>query len=264
MLSELKKRYALITGGSSGIGLALSQLFAKSGYSLIIVSNSAEELEHCVGLFASHFPETEVTTICIDLAKQGSPEAVYQRVKRDFSCISILVNSAGFATYGPVIENAVQRETDMINLNVTAVYQLTRLFLADMDRQGEGYILNVASSAGVVPVPNICTYAATKAFVLHFSDALNFELKHLGSNVSVTALCPPPVPTNFQTAAGMDESKIFKSSLAMEVNAVAKAGYKALFSKKSMLIPGVSMKVLLWLCERMPRVVRMRLLKASF
>ena len=231
---------ALITGGSTGIGLELSKLFAADDYNLVIVSKPADELIAGKETLQSHFPDTEIRTIQKDLSIQGAALEVYNEVKEAGIEIDVLVNNAGYGTWGFMNEIPLEKELSMINLNVVALYHFTRLFMADMIEKNRGKILNVSSTAGIHPVPHFATYSATKAFSLYLSEALNFELKQAGSAVSVTALCPPPVRTGFQKASGMEKSKLFEKSSSMDAPEVAKAAYEALFQGKSMILPSRS------------------------
>lgn len=235
---------ALITGGSAGIGLELSKLFAADNYNLVIVSKPAEELVAAKDTLQSQYPGKEIRTIQKDLSIQGAALDVYNEVKEAGTDVEVLVNNAGFGTWGFMNEIPLEKELSMINLNVVTLYHFTRLFLADMIEKNRGKILNVSSTAGLHPVPHFATYSATKSFSLFLSEALNFELKQSGSAVSVTALCPPPVRTGFQKASGMEKSNLFKKSSTMEAPEVAKAAYEALFQKKSMILPSRSYRMM--------------------
>jgi len=235
--------YVLITGGSTGIGLELSKLFAADNYNLVIVAKPEEELQAGKVTLQSQFPKTEIKTIQKDLSIQGSALEVYNEVRGAGIDIEILVNNAGFGTWGFMDDIPIEKELAMINLNVVTLFHFTRLFLADMIKKDQGKILNVSSTAGLHPVPHFATYSATKAFSRYLSEALNFELRNAKSAVRVTALCPPPVRTGFQKASGMEDSKLFSKSVTMEAPAVAKAAYEALFQEKSMIVPSLSFRI---------------------
>ncbi|MCP4755751.1 MAG: SDR family NAD(P)-dependent oxidoreductase [Proteobacteria bacterium] len=252
--------FVLITGGSAGIGLELSKLFAADSYNLIIVSKPEDELKAGKETLLSAYPGIEIKTIQKDLSVQGAALEVYNEVKEMGIEIDVLVNNAGFATFGYVKDIEMERELSMINLNVCTVYHLTRLFMADMIERDKGRIMNVSSTAALNPTPHFATYAATKAFVLSFSEALNFELKHMGSSVKVTALCPPPVRTGFQKAAKMEHSSLFEKSVTMDAPEVAKGGYTALFEGKSMIIPSASFRMIMKITGLIPKNARMKAL----
>lgn len=228
----------LITGGSSGIGFELAKLFARDGYQLILVSKPAEELENAKNYFRQHFQNVAVTTIQKDLTLPNAPTEVYEVVNTAGFQLDVLVNNAGFGTFGYMTDTNMALENNMILLNCSAVYQLSKLFLPGMVARGKGRILNVASVAAMQPNPLFAVYGATKAFVLSMSRALNFELKQQNTGVTVTALCPPPTRTNFKNAAGMHHAAIFNHFDSLDAPTVAKDGYKALFKGKEVVIPG--------------------------
>lgn len=233
------KKNVLITGGSSGIGFELSKLFAKDGYNLIIVSKPADELERAKKYFNENFKSTEVITFQKNLAVQGASKEVYDFTKEKNLDIEILVNCAGFGTYGKF--DTIPREKDiaMINLNSITLYDMTRLFIDDMIMRDRGRILNVASSVAYAPVPYHAAYSATKVFALNFSRAVSYELKDNGSNVSITVLCPPQTNTGFAKAANMENSPLFKpgNKFLAEPEDVAAAGYKGLMAGKLEVAP---------------------------
>ncbi len=251
-------KYALITGGSAGIGLELSKLFAADSYNLVIVSKPEDELETGKEKLQSMFPRVEITTIQKDLSVQGSALEVYSLVKKAGLEIDVLVNNAGFGTWGYINDIPIEKELAMINLNVVTLFHLTRLFIADMVKRDKGKVLNVSSTAGLFPMPHFATYAATKVFSLNFSEAVNFELKNAGSAVRITALCPPAVRTGFQKASGMEKSSLFQQSLTMDAPEVAKAAYSALANEQSMIIPRRAYRILNMISKLLPKNVRLK------
>ncbi len=235
---EVNSATVLITGGSSGIGFELSKLFAADGYRLILVSKPAEELAEAKAALEQQFPKVKVTTIQKDLTHAHAPEEVYNEVSGMGMPVDVLVNNAGFGSFGYFAENDKNTEYNSILLNCGAVYQMTRLFLPDMIARQQGRILNVASVAAFQPNPLFGVYGATKAFVLSMSRALRFELKQQKTGITVTTLCPPPTRTKFIEAAGMQKSAIFRHFDSLDAPAVAWYGYNALFKGKEMVIPG--------------------------
>lgn len=227
----------LITGGSSGIGFELSKIFAQKGSTLIIVSKPEQELKNAKDWFMENYPEANIIYMQKDLAIPGAAQEIYNAVKTGGYTIDILINNAGFATWGYCTELPIDRELDMINLNVVNVYHMTRLFLNDMVARDSGRILNVSSIAAFLASPLFTTYSATKSFVFNFTIALNQELKMSGSNVRATALCPPATRTKFQETAHMGD-KTFNGLFAKDAPFVAKAAYEALLKGKEMVIPG--------------------------
>jgi short-subunit dehydrogenase len=254
------RAYALVTGGSLGIGLELSKLFAADSYNLIIVSKPEEELKAGKEQLSAMFPNIDIITIQKDLSVQGSALEVYNQVKNLDVEVDIVVNNAGFGTWGFFNGIPVEKELAMINLNVVTLFHLTRLFAADMVKKNNGRILNVSSTAGMNAQPEFSAYAATKAFSLHYSEAINFELKNSGSSVTITTLCPPPVRTGFQKSSGMEKSSMFKKSIAMDAPDVAQKAYQALFKGKSMIIPDAKGVVAMKIFKLLPKEKRMKTL----
>ena len=232
------KETALITGASSGIGLELARLFAKDGCDVVLVARSegklrelAAELERDCGVTAH--------VIALDL---GRPNAAEELVQRLPCAIDVLVNNAGFGVAGPFVETDLAKELEMIQVNVVALTQLTKLLLPPMVARRRGRVLNVASTAAFQPGPLMAVYYATKAYVLSFSEAIADELRHSG--VTVTALCPGPTETGFAAVADMTQSRLFNVAKPMGSAAVARAGYAAMRRGKRVAIPGMKNKLL--------------------
>lgn len=227
--------YVLITGASSGIGADLARLFAKDGYSLVLVARRAEKLEELAQEVKEKY-QTESLLIVKDLARSESPEEIYQELKSTGLRIDILVNNAGYGHHGLFTETSKEAELSMMQLNMVTLTHLTKLFACDMTQRKSGRILNVASTAAFQPGPLMAVYYATKAFVLSFSEALYSELK--GTGVSVTCLCPGPTITGFQEAAEMENVRAF-NLLTMSSMAVAKIGYRACMKGKRLVSAGL-------------------------
>lgn len=194
---------ALVTGASSGLGETFARQLAKKGYGLVLVARRKGHLDALAQETASaHGVKAEV--IAADLSQDAGVSAVEKRIAS--GDIGFLVNCAGFGTIGEFVSLPLGRELEEIDLNVRALVRLSHAALGPMTARGRGTVINVASTGAFQPVPNMATYAATKAFVLSFSEALHEEVKKRG--VTVTCLCPGPVKTSFQQAAGMDESRL--------------------------------------------------------
>ena len=234
------KNYALITGATSGIGYELAKLFAEDGYNLVIVSRNLSELEEK----ALEFRAKGVEVLCIaqDLFDPDNAFAVYDEVKSRRIPIEVLVNDAGQGVYGLFSETEIDRELDIIDLNISSLIILTKLFLKEMLTRNSGKILNVASIASKSPGPWQSVYHGTKAFVLSFTEAIREELKDSG--ISVTALMPGVTDTDFFRKADMLESKAVQDKSAMADPAdVARDGYQALMAGKDKVVSGVKNKV---------------------
>jgi uncharacterized protein len=230
----MPKETALIIGASSGIGWELAKLFAADKSDLVLVARSEEKLQH----FADELRRNhgvEVIVLRKDLADFTTPQAIFDELAAGNIPVDILVNNAGFGAVGPVATLPLEKQLKMIQVNLTSLTHLTRLFLPGMIERGRGGILNVGSTAAFQPGPNMAVYYATKAFVLSFTEALAEELA--GTPLKVTCLAPGPTATGFGAVSGMDNSFIFKLG-AMKATAVAQAGYRGFRRGKAIVIPG--------------------------
>ena len=205
---------ALVTGASSGIGKAMARELASQGAHLILVSRSvhrleqeAEDLKIRFGVKTHIFPA--------DLSRPENCRELFEWTLKKNLQVDLLVNNAGLAHYGPFNDTRLEDTSAMLEVNIQALTHLTRLFLPEMLQRKTGGILNVASTAGFQPIPNLAIYAATKAFVLNFSEALWAECK--SSGVRIFCLCPGNTLTRFHQAAGIDRQRMFFSASAPEV-----------------------------------------------
>ena len=236
-----KNQTVLITGASSGIGLDFAHLFAKDGYNLVLIARSLDKLEHLSNELSEKY-KVICKSISCDLSTSGAAQKLFLTTQSLGMHIDFLVNNAGFGAMGFFHEIDFKTQTNMIQVNVTALTELTHLYLKPMRDKKFGKILNVASTAAFQPGPLMTVYYATKAYVLSFSEALDNELKDSG--VNVTVLCPGPTTTGFQSVAKIDtNSKIFNSKIAADSQSVALAGYKALFDSQRLIIPGLVNKI---------------------
>lgn len=231
---------ALITGASSGIGKDLSYILSNMNYDLILVARSIDKLEEI-----KKDIKTNVTLYQYDLSNIDNCYKLYDKVKSED--IDIIINNAGFGVFGSFDKTNIDRELEMINLNIKAVHILTKLFLKDFKKKNEGYILNVASSAAFLPGPLMASYYASKAYVLHLTEALYEELRRDKSNVYVGILCPGPVDTNFNNVAGVKFG--VKAMNSMDVASYA---IKCMFKKKLIIIPGMSIKLICYFGKILP------------
>jgi len=227
-------RTALITGASSGIGLELAHLFARDGYRLVLVARNRGVLREVGDDLQSRY-HIEVRISPKDLAHPASPIELYQELQEAGIVLDALVNNAGFGGGGAFLDTDWNNEAEMMQVNMVALTHLTKLFLPQI-RAREGKVLNVASTAAFQPGPFMNVYYASKAYVLHFSEALAEELD--GSGVTVTCLCPGPVTTNFQSRAGIAKTPLATSPLLVDVREVARIGYEGMKRGKRLVIPG--------------------------
>ena len=234
------QKFALITGATSGIGYELAKLFAADQYNLVIVSRSQDELNSKAEEFKQH--GVEVITIAKDLFKRDEVFSLCEEVKSKGIQIDVLVNDAGQGVYGLFKDTDIERELNIIDLNIAATVILTKHFLKEMVSRNEGKILNLASVASKIPGPWQSVYHATKAFVLSFSEAIRAELKD--TNVTITALMPGVTDTDFFNKADMLDSKAVQDKESMASPAdVAKDGYEALMAGTDKVISGFKNKV---------------------
>lgn len=229
-----RKKTALITGASSGIGYELARVFARGGHDVVLVARTKENLDKLAReLEGSH--SVRAMSLPADLSEQKGPDQIRMTLEEQRIRVNFLVNNAGFGTLGPFSEAELKSQLMMMQVNMTALVHLTRLFLPDMVKQGDGRILNVASTAAFVPGPLMAVYYASKAFVLSFSQAVADEVR--SSGVTVTALCPGPTKTGFQGSAGMERTRLFSRDV-MDANVVAEAGYWGMMKGKPVVVPG--------------------------
>lgn len=231
--------YALVTGASSGIGRELARLLAKDGNNVVLVARRKPELEVLARELESTYRVTARVVPC-DLGDAAARDALLVAVSD--ADIDILVNNAGFGSNGKFWENDAVREVGMVELNVTALTDLTRRLLPAMVLRGRGRILNIGSTAGFQPGPWMTTYYATKAFVNSFTQALAYELR--GTGVTATVSCPGPVATEFGAIAGNDKSALFKKSGGVaEPAVIALEAYQAMLQGKPMIVHGARNKL---------------------
>ncbi len=232
---------ALVTGASSGIGWELAKLFAQDRRDLVLVARNRKKLERLARDLTAAFG-VSVRVIVRDLADPKAPPQIFAELAQVKITIETLVNNAGFGVYGPFAKTDLSKELEMLEVNVKAVTQLTKLALPGMLERKSGHILNVASTAAFQPGPLMAVYYASKAYVLSFTEALANELE--GSGVVVTALCPGPTETEFQKDAGLEETPLFTGPLVSDARSVAVAGYGGMKHGRRIVIPGFGNKLL--------------------
>ena len=240
----------LITGASSGIGLNFSQKFAGSGHDVILVARSEGKLQTLSNEIENKYGvKTYVFTS--DLSKPDASKKLYEEIKTQGIQVDIMINNAGFGLFGEFEQTELSKELDMIQVNITALTELSKYFGKEMVKRKKGQILNVASTAAFQPGPLMAVYYATKAYVLSFSEALANEWAPHG--VKVTALCPGATKTGFSDAAELQSSKLFQSGV-MSVEDVVEEGYKQMMtSTKTVIVPGMKNRILTQSIRFMPR-----------
>ena len=253
----MKGETVLITGASSGIGLELAKCFAADGCRLVLVARNRQALEELAGNLRVKF-KIETIVLPADLSLPNAPKQIFDSLADQKISVDVLVNNAGFGLHGPFADMPVERELEIIKVNVMALTELTGLFLPALVQKKGGGILNVGSVAGFVPGPNMAIYYATKAFVQSFSEALAEEL--VGTGVSITVLCPGPTESNFGAVARGEKTRLMQSS-KMSAETVARFGYFAFRTKKTVAIPGFRNRNLTFLTRLAPRSVVRKMVK---
>ena len=244
------QEYAVVTGATSGIGLEFARLFAADAISLVLVARGKAELEQVARELRDSFA-VDVHIIAADLSKMPDVEPVYAYTTANKLPVRYLINNAGVGDYGQFIDGSWQKEFGMINLNIVALTYLTKQYAALFVKNGSGHIVNVASTAAFIPGPLMAVYYATKAYVLHFSEAVATELHKHG--VRITALCPGPTASKFQEAAAMSDSKLVQGKMLPTAAEVARYGYKAMRRGKVVAIHGTSNKLGTYAVRLLPR-----------
>ena len=222
---------ALITGASSGIGRSFAYLLASLGYDLILVARRKKRL-----ISIKDTVDVDVKILDMDISTTFNCHKLYNRVNKED--IDIVINAAGFGLIGEFTETSLERELDMIDLNVKSLHTLTKLFLSDFVKKDKGSILNVASIAAFQPGPLMATYYASKSYVYNLTTAINYELKKKKSNVYVGVLCPGPVDTEFNKVAHVTFNLKSHSS-----DYVCNYAINKMFKKKKLIIPGFRIKL---------------------
>lgn len=239
-----RNKYALITGATSGIGYELAKLFAKDSYNLILVARSAGRLQEVTDKLKNAY-SVEITPIAKDLFDPAAASEIYATTKEMNITVDVLVNDAGQGEWGPFATTNLERDLNIVQLNINSLLALTKYYLSDMLYRNEGKILQLGSEAGTTPMPLLAVYAATKAFVLSFSAALADELK--STNITITALLPGATDTDFFHKAGQDGTVVYNESELASPEDVAKDGYEALMNGENKIISGAKTKMHVWM-----------------
>ena len=236
---------ALVTGASSGIGRDIARYLSSKNYDLILVARNYERLQELKNEL-----KTNTEILSVDLSKEENVLNLYENVKN--KNIDMLINNAGFGTFGKFYETDLEKELNLIETNIVALHILTKLFIKDMKKKDSGYILNVSSVASFAPGPLMATYYASKAYVTYLTKAISKELEKEKSKIIVSALCPGPVDTNFNNVAGVNFSM---KPLSSEY--VAKYAIDNLLKGKRIIIPGGMNKLLHVLSKISPSNISM-------
>lgn len=237
---------ALITGASSGIGKEFAITLSKMGYDLILVARRKHKLEEL-----KEELNTNIEVIQLDISSTYNCMKLYNKVKDDD--IDILINNAGFGLFGEFKDTSLDKELDLIDLNIKTVHTLTKLFVQKFEKEKKGYILNVASIAAYFPGPLMACYYASKSYVLNLTEAINEELRQNNSNVYIGALCPGPVETEFNKIA-----KVKFKIKSLTPKEVVKYAVDKMFKKKMIIIPGKQIKIMTKLSKFLPEKQKLK------
>lgn len=236
---------ALVTGSASGLGKQFALYLSSIGYDLILVDKDEKGLKSTSSLI-----ETKVEYEVIDLCSTYNCITLFNKHKN----IDILINNAGFGLCGEFINTKVEKELDMIDLNIKALHTLTKLYLKEMVKKDSGYILNISSISAYSPGPMMATYYASKSYVLHLTEALYQEIKEIGSNVYIGCVCPGPISTNFDKTANSKFNIKYQTS-----EEVVKYSIKKMFKNKLIIVPGLQNKLLRFVSNLIPVKLKLKI-----
>ena len=242
--------YALITGASKGIGKSIANSLAKRKINVLLVARSQEALIQLAHELQTQYG-IQAAYLAIDLAETGAAQKVKNWCYQNAYSVHILVNNAGYGTWGRFDALTLKAQSEMLQLNMLTLVEMSYLLLPELKLHNQSYLLNVASTAAFQAMPSFSLYAASKSFVLSFSRGLRYELKD--SRISVTCLCPGPVNTGFVDRAGLSFMKAKAEKFGMMPDEVAETAIKAMFQKKSQIIPGFLNKISVFIIPFLPK-----------
>lgn len=228
--NNFKEEYTLVTGASGGIGREIAEEFARRGNNLVLVARNRSALENISKNFEKAY-NIKVFVISINLSKKESPKTIYDLCMENHIKVNALINNAGAGIFGEFEKLDIEKQEDIINLNINNLVKLTHYFIAELKKCTKGYILNVASIAAFYPLPYYSVYGATKAFVLSFTEALRFEMRD--SSLNICCLCPGDTGTNFFNSAGNRNKK----KNLMSPKELAEIGVNSLFNNEAVIRP---------------------------
>lgn len=254
-MEPLKGRTALVTGASSGIGDHFARQLAARGMNLVITARRADRLEALAGeLRATH--SVEVDVVPLDLGQPGAASELFEKVEGAGKRVDVLINNAGFGTQEHFVDIPWERQREQLQLNVVSLTELTHRFSKAMLSRGQGWILNVASIGAYMPVPDYAAYAAGKAYVRNFTEALAFELRR--TPVRVCCVCPGATATEFLQVSGQKETALVKAAL-MPAERCARIGLRALFAGRRNVVAGMMNSIGMWFLRFVPRRLIVRI-----
>jgi len=236
--------YALITGASSGLGVEFARLFAADGHSLILVARRRDRLEALARELTGKHGSVKAEVIVMDLSEPGAGKKLFDAVQAKGHFVEFLVNNAGYGSNGTFWKLPIEKETQMIDVNIRVLVELTHLFLKPMLHTKAGAILNIGSTAGFQPGPFMATYYASKSFVNLFSQGLSIELE--GTGVTCTLLVPGATDTEFAKVASVEGTVMFKTQVMSAADQVARDGYRAMMKGKRSVVSGFANRAMIF------------------
>ena len=260
MISEISEggvfmKTVLITGASSGIGYELAKVYAGNNYNIVIVARRKERLEKLKKEIGSSISDKiSVTLIEKDLGAENASRELFHYIKLEKIKIDTVINNAGFGIYGKFSDltpEEIEKNNDLINLNIKALTELTKLYLDEFLKEKKGEILNVSSIAAFLPGPMMASYYASKAYVLSFTEAIREEVR--GTDIKIGTLCPGPTATEFEKSSNADKGGLFSSLKVMTAEKVAEIAYKDFSKGKNIIVPGFLNKMAVFMVRFLPR-----------
>lgn len=249
MQSQTRNSIALITGGCSGIGLAIGYELASRGYDLVLVSNRDTEIREACESIATMYGR-KTWPVCINLGEPDAATKLYDWCRKEALEIEILVNNAGIFFFKEVVETNTDIASLMLQLHTTTPALLSKLFGKDMKLRRSGHIMYISSLAAYMPYPGIALYSATKSFLKTFSRALRSEMREYG--VNVTCVFPGAVSTQLYALSEADHKKALRSGIMMRADKLAKKAVSAMLKRKGRLVPGIFNRISLWMLLMTP------------
>lgn len=245
--------YALITGASKGIGKAIAFELAKHNFNVLLTARSQNLLQNVAYEIKIKYA-VQVAFLPLDLATTGASEKLYNWCSENNYDVSVLINNAGFGLSGSLLNSSIEKNTNLIQLNIVTPTQLCQLFIPLLQKQKKGFIMNIASTAAYQSVPYLNVYSASKAYVKSFSRGLSLELA--GTNISVTCISPGPTDTDWATTAAVPD-KVLKMAdkLNMQPTDVAERAVKAMFNKRTEMVPGIMNKLGVLMAWLLPKKI---------
>ena len=244
------RQVALITGASTGIGREFARIFAHHGHDLLLISNVEKQLKSITQEILQN-TSVKVATLHLDLTHASAGEKISNYIEKNGLRVSILVNNAGVGNYGKFSSVPWEKQKHLLDLNMGALTELCYRMIPHMLKHGGGKILNVASMAGFAPGPYYATYYASKAFVLHLTEALREEYRN--DNIVISAVCPGPSPTDFFSKAPMSDSSSLMRAFMLHPARIAELGYRGLMRGRNIIIPGLIFWLVPWGVRLLPR-----------